>query len=118
MPFARYRPHRTLSLAAIALTPTETLRQKVKSSDKRSLLWSVMSGLAAAGAAMAVRKFLAARWPGSSQAPVNPADRGSTWTEALAWAMVSGVGAGVARTVARRGAAEGWHAAFEETPPE
>lgn len=117
MPFAVQRPHRTLTLAAIALAPTESIRQKVGSSDKRSTLWSVISGLAAAGAAMAVRKILASRWPGSSQAPVNPADRGSTWTEALAWAIASGIGAGVARTVARRGAAEGWHAAFDESPP-
>ncbi len=78
------------------------------SSNRTSTLQSVAAGLVAAGAAMAIRRVLASLWPGPSDAPVNPADRRSTWTEAVAWAIVSGVGAGVARTVARRGAAEVW----------
>lgn len=118
MPHPRHRPHRLLSLAAISFLPTISLPQKVSLSDNRSSLWSVLSGLAATGAAIAVRKMLAARWPGPSEAPVNPANRRSSWTEALAWALASGIGVGVARTIARRGAAEGWHAAFEETPPD
>ncbi len=83
----------------------------------KQVLWSVASALSAMVAAMFVRKMVAAIWPGEETPPLNPADRKIGWQQALGWAALSGLGAGVARTMSRRVAAAGWEAAFGETPP-
>ena len=65
-------------------------------------------------------RFLALAWKavhGATPPPV-PADRRSSWTDALSWAIATGVGAGVARLVAIRTAARVWEAAIHERPPE
>lgn len=48
--------------------------------------------------------------------PENPASPSTTWSDALAWAAVSGIGLGVARLVAQRGAAAAWQASTETLP--
>jgi hypothetical protein len=53
-----------------------------------------------------------------SAPPPMPADRTATWTDALSWAVATGVGAGVARLVAIRTAARMWQATTNEVPPE
>jgi hypothetical protein len=49
--------------------------------------------------------------------PENPADRRASWTEAVSWAVATGVGIGVTRLLALRSAATVWEAATHETPP-
>ena len=50
--------------------------------------------------------------------PPLPADRHSSWADALSWAIASGVGVGVARLLAIRTAAVVWEATTHEPPPE
>ncbi len=80
-------------------------------------LYSVLSGAAGIGAAFLARKLVSTLWPGENDPPLNPADRRIRWSEALAWAVATAVGAAVARVVAMRGAAAGWTKATGETPP-
>lgn len=83
----------------------------------KQILWSAASAVSAMVAAVFVRKLVAAIWPGDETPPLNPADRSIGWQQALGWAALSGLGAGVARTMSRRVAAAGWQRAFGEDPP-
>jgi hypothetical protein len=49
--------------------------------------------------------------------PRNPAVPGTTWSEALTWAVASGVAVAVARLVATKGAASAWTKATGSLPP-
>ncbi len=83
----------------------------------KRLLWTATASAAGMAAAVAARKLTSAVWPGSADPPLDPADRKVSWQQALGWAMLSGVSAGVARMVSRRAAAAGWEQAFNESPP-
>ena len=83
----------------------------------KPVLWRLVSVGLGMVTAMAARRAAAALWPGRHDPPLNPADRRIGWWQALAWAVVSGIGAGVARTMARRTAAAGWSRVFDEDPP-
>lgn len=83
----------------------------------RSSAWKIISLGSGVLAAVGVRKLLAALWPGPSTPPLNPADRRVTWSEALAWGVASGVGAGIGRVVSKRGAAAAWERTTGTTPP-
>ena len=54
----------------------------------------------------------------ASQRNPMPADRHSSWADALSWAVTTGVGAGVARLLAIRTAAVMWESTTNEVPPE
>jgi hypothetical protein len=74
--------------------------------DDEDLLWTVAAGGAAIGAATITKKLMGqgwTRWRG--KVPGNPATSETTWNEALAWAVVSGVVIGVVRLFAQRGVA-------------
>lgn len=49
--------------------------------------------------------------------PRNPAVPGTTWSEALTWAVASGVAVAVARLVATKGVASTWIKATGKLPP-
>jgi hypothetical protein len=49
--------------------------------------------------------------------PEKPVARDVGWRDALTWAVAIGVGAGVARVVAQRGAAAAWERATGDPPP-
>lgn len=83
----------------------------------RSNAWKLVSLASGALAAIGARKLLAAVWPGPSTPPLNPADRRVAWSEALAWGVASGVGAGISRVVSKRGAAAAWQRTTGTTPP-
>jgi Protein of unknown function (DUF4235) len=53
-----------------------------------------------------------------STPPKVPADRRSSWVDALSWAIATGTGVAVARLLAVRTAAAVWEAAVHEPPPE
>lgn len=82
-----------------------------------SMGWKTLSVGAGALGAIAARKIVGMLWPGVNQPPLNPADRSIQWPSALAWAIASGVGAGVARLVSKRGAAAVWESATGHSPP-
>ena len=81
--------------------------------------WKVLTALAAFAATVAVRKVLEALWGRltDADAPTNPADPSVSWREALLWTAATGVGIGVGRTIAQRGAASAWTKATGRIPP-
>jgi hypothetical protein len=83
----------------------------------KKLTYNALSTVAGIAAAVAARKIVSALWSSDTETPLNPADRRTSWREALAWGLATAVGAGVARVVALRGAATGWEKMTGETPP-
>ena len=83
----------------------------------KKLTYNALSTVAGLAAAVLARKIVSALWRSDTDTPLNPADRRTSWKEALAWALATAVGAAVARVVAMRGAAAGWEQATGETPP-
>ena len=81
--------------------------------------WRIVTLGAGALAAFATRQALTLLWAHSSDDPPpdDPADRRTSWWTALTWAMATGVGMGVARLLALRGASAAWQAATHDTPP-
>jgi len=82
----------------------------------KSILFSGLSTAAGIVSAMAAKSMIAKAWP--SEPPKNPADRSVTWRSAVQWAVVSSIGAGMARLAARRIAAAGWEEATGSTAPD
>jgi hypothetical protein len=63
--------------------------------------------------------MLAVGWKGlRSETPPTPADRRSSWADAVIWAVATGVGVGIARLLTIRTAAAVWEATIHEVPPE
>jgi hypothetical protein len=86
----------------------------------KELGWKATSYGLGALAGLVSHRALEAIWKRlrhTSQPPM-PADRRSSWVEALSWAVATGVGMGVSRLLAIRTAAVVWEAATHEVPPE
>ena len=88
--------------------------------ERKVLGWKAISYGAGALAGLVTQRVLEAAWKGSHHASPPPlaADRRSSWTEALSWAVATGVGMGVTRLLAIRTAAVVWETATHELPPE
>ena len=87
--------------------------------ERKKLGWRAISYGAGALAGLVTQRVLEAAWKGSRHAsPPVAADRGSSWTDALSWAVATGVGIGVSRLLAIRTAAVVWEAATHEPPPD
>ena len=84
----------------------------------RRLLWKVVGLLSGAAAGSATRFLLQAAWRRTKggDPPANPASPSTGWSEALTWAVASGVAMAVTRLVAQRGAAEAWKASTGSYP--
>ncbi len=82
--------------------------------------WRLVSAASGAVAALVTRRVLLVGWarfaPGDP--PDDPEDPRTSLHQALTWAVATGVGLGVARLLAVRGAAKVWEAAAHEPPPE
>jgi hypothetical protein len=87
--------------------------------DPKETLWKAVGTGAGVLAAALARRMLMAGWQKTKKAdpPTNPASPETKWSEALAWAVLTGVMIGVARLIATRGAAEGWRRATGLYPP-
>ncbi len=83
----------------------------------KKLTYNALSTVAGIAAAVLARKIVSALWSSDTDTPLNPADRRTSWQEALAWGLATAIGAGVARVVALRGASAGWEKMTGETPP-
>ncbi len=83
----------------------------------KKLTYNAFSTVAGIVAAIAARKIVSALWRSDTETPLNPADRRTSWQEALAWGLATAVGAAVARVVALRGTASGWEKVTGEQPP-
>jgi len=84
----------------------------------RRLVWKLVGSLSGIAAGSATRAVLRAGWRRSmgGDPPTNPASPSTRWSEALIWAMASGVAMAVTRLVAQRGAAEAWKATTGSYP--
>jgi Protein of unknown function (DUF4235) len=82
--------------------------------------WKVITLGSGALAGLATQRLLETAWTALHSAipPPMPADRRSSWADALSWAIATGVGVGVARLLAIRAAAMVWEATTHEPPPE
>jgi len=84
------------------------------------MMWKALATLVSIGAAVAARNATSALWRKRTghEPPINPADPDTDWGEAIAWTLATGALVGVARLVARRGAARVWQQVEGELPPE
>jgi Protein of unknown function (DUF4235) len=82
--------------------------------------WRAVSYGAGAVAGLATERVVEQMWRGvrHGQHPPVPADRHGSLIDALSWAVATGVGMGVSRLMAVRGAAVVWEAATHEAPPD
>jgi hypothetical protein len=87
--------------------------------DNRELAWQGVSIIGGALAGLVARQVMTASWKAVAgrEPPENPADRRTSWPEAIIWAAAAGVGVGIARLVATRSAAAAWEVATHEAPP-
>jgi Protein of unknown function (DUF4235) len=81
--------------------------------------WRIVALSFAVPTGIAMRKAIEAGWRKAKHddPPKNPAAPGTQWSEALAWAAVSGVAVAAARMVAARGAAATWKSLTGKLPP-
>ena len=81
-------------------------------------MWKVVGGVSGIAAGAATRRLLQMGWHEvrGGDPPTNPASPSTAWSEALAWAVASGVAMAVARLVSQRGAAGAWKAATGAYP--
>jgi hypothetical protein len=81
--------------------------------------WKAIGALSGMAAAKFARKAITTGWKRTvgGEPPTNPASPSTTWTEALAWAALSGVAVAVARLIVQRGAAATWRKATGSLPP-
>ena len=81
--------------------------------------WKVIGAVGGMAATRSARKALNAGWRRAvgGDPPTNPASPSTTWKEALAWAIASGVAVGIARLLVQRGAAATWRKATGSYPP-
>lgn len=82
------------------------------------MTWKLVGGVAGAVAGAATRRLLRAGWRRTrgGDPPTNPASPSTRWSEAIGWALASGVAMGVTRLVSQRGAAGAWKAATGRYP--
>jgi hypothetical protein len=87
--------------------------------DRSEVLWKVVSLGCGALSGIAVEQAFALAWRAAARddPPSNPADRNRSLRDAVIWGAAVGVGAGIARVMANRGAATVWEAAAGEAPP-
>jgi hypothetical protein len=85
------------------------------------IAWRFLSGATGVLVGILIRLVLNQIWkrfgPSDHDPALNPADRRTSWAEALIWSVAAGVGVGVARVVGERLTAEVWELATGEAPP-
>ena len=81
--------------------------------------WKIVAAAFAVPTGIAVRKAIETGWRKAKHddPPKNPAAPGTQWSEALMWAVVSGIAVASARLVAARGAAATWKSLTGKLPP-
>jgi hypothetical protein len=82
--------------------------------------WKIVVAAFAVPIGIAVRKGMEVGWRKArhDDPPKNPAAPGTEWSEALMWAVASGIAVAAARLVAARGAAATWKSVTGKVPPD
>ncbi len=86
----------------------------------QKVLYKLIGILGGVLAAKVARSALEKSWTAThdgQQPPRNPAVPGTSWNEAITWAIASGVAAGLARLLATKGAASVWAKSTGHLPP-
>jgi len=88
-------------------------------SRSEKLKWLALASGSAVIAGFAARNLVKASWRAfaDDDPPLNPAALDTEWEEAITWTIATGLAAGIARLVARRGAATAWKQATGTRPP-
>jgi hypothetical protein len=81
--------------------------------------WKVVGITSGLVAARTTRKVLDKTWTRTrgGEPPRNPAAPGTSWGEALSWAVATGAALAVAKLLAARGAAQAWKKTTGHLPP-
>lgn len=85
------------------------------SEEQRWMLASAGSAIVAA-AVTRVAAQSGWKWLVGDDPPKNPADAETTWPEAFAWALATGMFVGVVRMLGERAATGGWRRLTGKTP--
>lgn len=82
-------------------------------------LWILVGAGAAVAATMATRAAMRAGWRYryGDRPPLNPGDPQTSWLQATAWTLTSGLIGALAGLVARRAAVSGWVRFTGRMPP-
>jgi hypothetical protein len=80
-------------------------------------LIGILGGVIAAKTARTVIEKVWQRTHSGAEPPRNPAVPGTSWNDAILWAVASGIAAGIARLLATKGAAEVWAKGTGHLPP-
>jgi hypothetical protein len=84
------------------------------------LLYKVVGILGGVVAAKLGRTVVEKTWHAThdgAEPPRNPAVPGTSWNDAVMWAVASGIAAGIARMLATKGAASVWAKGTGHLPP-
>ncbi len=83
------------------------------------MAWKVIAAGGALVGTVLTRKVIGGVWKATTggDPPEHPENPDTTWTQALAWAMLTGAVAGVMRLVITRQAATSWRTATGALPP-
>jgi hypothetical protein len=81
--------------------------------------WMIVGTFSALGAGIVAQMLLQRGWKRfvGKAPPKNPAAADTSWGEAILWTAVIGMIGGIARLMARRGAAEAWRLRVGHYPP-
>jgi hypothetical protein len=88
--------------------------------DVEKVLYKVVGILGGVVAAKLGRSAVEKAWMrthNGEDPPRNPAVPGTSWNDAVMWAVASGIAAGIARLLATKGAASAWAKGTGHLPP-
>lgn len=82
-------------------------------------MFKLVGALSAITAGLLAKKAMEEAWRKrrGTDPPINPAGPDTTWGQAIAWTLVSGVGIALARLIAERAAAGAWARRTGHRPP-
>lgn len=81
------------------------------------IAYKIASALIGVAAGAVVKKAISAVWSATRGNPPEDGDLSTGLGDALGWAIATGVGAGIVKVLAERGAAKGWEKALGHAPP-
>jgi hypothetical protein len=81
--------------------------------------WKVIATGGAVAATFVTKKIVGGAWKAATggEPPEHPEHPDTTWTQAMAWAMLTGAVAGAIKLVITRHAAKSWRSATGALPP-
>lgn len=88
-------------------------------STGNGVAWKVIATGGTVVGTILTRKVVGGLWKAATggDPPEHPDNPDTTWTQALAWAMLTGAVAGAVKLVITRNAATSWRSATGELPP-